>query len=175
MNDRKLLAKILLSPDEKILLLVRSSWLRWFWPLFLAVVFILAAFFLMFYLFHLGQLGIAGFAILLFAGLLLIWRVCRLHYWNAFIMTDKKLIDIDRSGFLRRSVLEQPLSLISEVTSDSRGLGDALTGLGGIKIKLRGGSVVYLVKIRRADFILSLIVSELEKYLRAMGKEKITA
>jgi len=166
MNNRRLLKSILLTEGEKIILLVRPSMWRWFWPLLLSIILIFGDFFFLYPLIQWGDWGLIIFAVVQFLALVILIKISRRYYYTAFIVTNRKIIDLDQLGYLHRAISQHPLSKISDVFGKTSGLGGALLGLGDIFITLpEEGSQIVISKIKNFKKIVSIIASEQEKCL----------
>lgn len=79
-------------------------------------------------------------------------------YLDCYIITNKRLIDIDQRGLFSRTVAEIDLGNIQEILYEINGLHETLLGVGSVKIKITGsGSVVVLENIPKPDEIKKLI------------------
>ena len=58
-----------------------------------------------------------------------------LWYFNVYLVTDKRVIDVDVSNFLQRKISETPLSNIQDVTFESAGLMGTLLNIGHVYIQ----------------------------------------
>lgn len=158
------------DPDEKILLLLRAhpitnlSWISFAVVMFLVPFFIpFLAPFLGFNLSVLPQSFLLVFLIIDYLLVLIIVFEGFLEwFFNATIITDKKVIDIDFSYLLFKSVDLAPLSKIEETDSITAGLIGTIFNFGTVTIQTAGATVaIEMTNIPRpaivADMVLDLI------------------
>ena len=167
MNNRRLLKSILLAEREKVLLIVRPSMWRWFWPLLLSIILIFGDFFFLYPLVQWGDWGLIIFAIVQFVALIILLKISRRYYFTAFILTTNKIIDLDQLGYFSRSISQQPISKLGSISGKTSGIAGAMLGLGDIIISLPdSGSQIVVSKVKNFKKIVSIIASEQEKYLK---------
>lgn len=166
MNNKRLLKSILLPEGERVILIARPSLWRWFWPLLLSTILIFGDFFFLYPLVKWGNWGLIIFALVQLLALIILLKISRRYYFTAFILTNKKIIDLDQLGYFNRAISQQPLSKIGSIQGKTSGLGGALLGLGDIFLSLpETGSQIVVSKIKKFKNIVSIIASEQEKYL----------
>lgn len=124
-----------LKEDEQLIRVVRKYPLVFFWPWFFSALFIIASFFFLYPLFRLGPWGAAGFAALLLTGLFLAVRALVVYSFNAFIITDQRIIDIDQRGFFDRTVSEITYDNIQDVSFRIKGLWQTFLRYGSVFIQ----------------------------------------
>lgn len=159
------LKKINLAPNEEIETTLRRS--GWFWrrSIFLAIVLILSAFFLIYPLFQLGQIGIFLFCGLLFLGLFLAWRALILYRATIMIFTTSRLIEIDNPGLFNHSLFSAGVQQIQSVTVQRQGFKNQLFNLGDIYIGLgEGKAVLKLPCLKDPEKIASSLIVWQEKF-----------
>lgn len=171
MNNKKLLKSILLTEGEQVILIVRPSLWRWFWPLLLSIILIFGDFFFLYPLVRWGDWGLIIFALIQFVALIILLKISRRYYFTAFILTSHKIIDLDQLGYFSRAIAQQPLSRIGNLSGKTSGLGGALLGLGDIIISLpETGSRIVVSKVKNFKKVVSIIASEQEKYLKSISR-----
>ena len=139
----------ILRPAGRILILTLS------WPL----IIISADFFFLYPLFYQGKAGMIIFNLVLLVGL--IWLARRLISWylTILIITNQRLVDIDRPKLLTKTVSEIPLAQVAEVIFRVRGLTQTLNRLGDIYISLTDSQTKILVRqVAQAQKIQQLIL-----------------
>ncbi len=130
-----------LLENEKVIIVLRRYGLTYFWQGFLIFILIVAPFFFMFWLFSRGWWGIALFSALLALALFLLVRALYFWHHNAFVITNKKVIDIYQVGSLEKIVTEVQLDKIHNVSYIIKGLSPTIFRYGKIKIQTVGGEV----------------------------------
>ena len=132
MNVSKL---VHLKDDEKILRIVRNYWLVYLPQIILGFVLIAAALFLMLPLLHYGWPGV----ILLFAavamGLYYFFRTAIIWYWNVFIITNLRIVDVNQYSLFKRSVAEVTYEKIQDVTYSVDGFLQAVFNFGVVHLE----------------------------------------
>lgn len=128
-----------LLENEKVIIVLRRYGLTCFWHGLLIFILIVVPFFFMFWLFSRGWWGIGLFSASLAMALLLLVRT--LYFWhrNAFVITNKKVIDIYQVGSLEKTVTEVHLDKIHNVSYKIKGLFPTIFRYGTIKIQTVGG------------------------------------
>lgn len=129
-----------LKDDERVLRVVRNYWIVYApaWTAGFACV--AAAFFLMLPLFSLGWGGIGVFAALNAVGLLVAARATMVWYWNAFIVTTLRVVDVDQRGFFSRTVSEATYDKIQDVSYAIKGVIGTVFRFGTIELQTAGST-----------------------------------
>lgn len=155
------------DPDEKIILLLRAHpitnlpWIffvliLFFTPFFIPSILIMAGFRLSMFpqTFQIIFLVINYLLILsiLYEGFLY-W------YFNFTLITNKKVIDVDFSNILYKSVQLAPLPKIEEADSTTSGIFGSLFNFGNISIQTAGAKVAIEMKsISRSSMVADIIL-----------------
>lgn len=112
-----------------------------------------------------GFWGTALFLVLLALGILYSVRVLAIWYFNCFVITSQRLIDIDQQGLFHRSFSEAPLGKIQEVHFWQKGAVQAVCGHGTLEVQIEGTNVhLELRSIRRPKEVWELLNSLIKKY-----------
>lgn len=173
MPNKILLKNINLKDNERIENIVRRSLWSWFWQIIFAAILMLLPFFLIYPLFQLGWRGVAIFALFAFCGLLLVVRIYLSYYFTVFIMTSLRIIDLERNGFFNQLVASALYSKIQEVSGQKRGIIKSFFGLSDLDITLIGEKKagLKLINIKKADWVMSEIISMQENFLTNRRRE----
>ncbi len=135
--------------NEKILLIVRRHWfdiLKQFFLVFL-IVFFLTLFFSAFSYFYSANIfsGTDMRPLVFFVGsslALLIWIYIFLiwidYYFDVWIITDKRVINIEQKGLFMRHISELELSKIQDVTTETEGIIPSILNYGDVHIQTAG-------------------------------------
>lgn len=132
---------ITLRDNEKVVLIVRN-----FWPLHLsrvllgASLLVLTAFFSM-PLFRLGTIGVVLFVALVFLGLWSSLRALVIWYWNVFIITSQRVVDVNQFGYFRREVSEANFEKIQDVLYSVNGILRSLLNFGVVRLQTAGNGM----------------------------------
>lgn len=136
------LSKVMtLKQGEAVLRIVRHYGLTVAPRAFFAFALLAAPLFFMVPLFSVRPYGSAAFAVALFAGLLYGLRTFYEWYWNAFVVTTKRVIDVDQRGFFRRTVSEAPFDNIQDVSYQVHGVFGTVFGFGTVVVQTAGSQV----------------------------------
>lgn len=128
---------IKLLPEERVIKIIHQAWLTFLLQIFLAILLIVLPFFLMFPLFQLGSWGIAVFLILILIALIYSLRVLFIAYCNTFVLTNKRLIDIEQKGIFSRTISEIPFRKIDEVLLKRKGIFQTVFGYGTLTVRVK--------------------------------------
>ncbi len=125
--------------DESPLLIVRSSWVHYRWPIIWIIALIGTAAFLFYPAFQLGRFGVAAVLVLVICIVFLIARVVLVRTYSTWVVTNRRLFDIDQRGFFDRHVAELPLEHIEEIRYNTTGIVATISRTGTIIIVPRSG------------------------------------
>ncbi len=153
--------KVSLKAGEEVVAIVRHFGLT-LWPKFLAVIllFVLPLFFI-FPLFKWGAWGVAFFLSPILLGALYAVRTFIVWYYNAFIITNKRVIDIDQRGFFERIVSEADFSEIKDVSHRRKGIWQTIFRYGDIRIQIAETDMGLEIKNVRAPADVQQLISDL--------------
>lgn len=156
--DRLIIKKVNLKSGEEVVKIVRHYSLT-FWPQILAVLLLLALpFFFIFPLFKRGYWGVAVFLFFIFFGVFYGLRELVVWYYNSFVITNKRIIDIDQRGLFERIVSEAPYEKIQDVSYRLKGIFQTLLRYGNIHIQTAGATAVIEIRnIKNPEKIQELI------------------
>lgn len=136
-----------LAPEERILLLIRRHWIVLFGPMILGAAFLVippASFFIAPFFLPLLALPaitpILNFALALYllglsAYLLVLWLS---YYLDVWIITTRRIIDVEQHGLFRRQISEIALERVQNVTIEIPGFVATLLRFGNLKIQTAG-------------------------------------
>ncbi len=129
-----------LKPDEDTLVVIREHLAPRMPRFVLYTLLTCLPFFFIFPLFRQGLIGVIGFFILLLVPLTLFLREYRRWADTLLIVTDRRIIDVERRGFFDREVCEAAYSEIDEVTFRVKGLVPTVFRYGMIDVKTAGNA-----------------------------------
>lgn len=127
-----------LQEGEEIRLVVRRYPLTMFWPGLLCSLLILLPFFFLFPLLKLGSWGMAIFFGVGLVGVIAALRLIVLYWYNALLITNRRVIDIDQRGFFHRVVSETTYDKVQDVSIAVRGIAQTLLRCGSVQIQTAG-------------------------------------
>ena len=160
-----------LKDKEKIIEEIRKHFLKFFWPMFLAVIFLLVPFFLIFPLFRYGTIGIVIFVILLAVGIILLIRALVIWYFNIFIITNQRVIILERNGFFDKSLREASFVEIKDVAFKQKGLGQTMFGYGHVFLTVKGLPEPLILKDARDPELVYQLVVEQQKFYQKLSAD----
>ncbi|MFC1687816.1 PH domain-containing protein [Patescibacteria group bacterium] len=127
-----------LKEDEKLVRVVRRYWITLFGPILVSAIFIIAPFFFLVPLFRFGIIGVAGFVSLILIGIFSAFRATYIYSLNAFLISDRRIIDIDQHGIFHKTISESPYHNIQDVSVRVKGIGQTLFHFGSVMIQTAG-------------------------------------
>lgn len=136
MANKLIYKNLILNDDESIIKVVRQRWLKLLTSLILPIICIVLPFFFLYPLFYWGNKGVVIFAGLLLTGILWLIRNIIVWYWQVFIITDQRIIDIDQKGLFQKTVSDIPLTKIDDVFYQIKGIWQTITRIGNIYVTL---------------------------------------
>lgn len=152
-----------LRGGERVVCVVREHAVPLLRSLLLPTAFVAAPFFVMYPLFLLGSPGKAAFIVSVASGLALAARVVHRWYWNTFIITDRRVVDVDQRGMFDRVVSEAPFDRIEHVAYRVRGLLGHVFRYGNVTVRSMGsGAELVLERVPRPKDVHELIAGLLE-------------
>ncbi|MEY4722885.1 MAG: hypothetical protein RLZZ324_398 [Candidatus Parcubacteria bacterium] len=133
---------ITLKDDEEVIAVLRSHWITRAGHILMALALICVPFFLMVPLFSRGAWGTAAFAVLVCVAAWYAFRQYFLWQWNAFIVTDRRVVDIDQRGFFRRTVSVAAFDRVQDVSFTVQGVSGSLFGYGSLMVQTTGAATI---------------------------------
>ena len=148
-----------LEKDEHILAFVRVSlWAKWkqIGALF---VFVALISLLLFPLLHFQVVGLVMLGILLLWLIFYAWKEWKKWYYSVFIVTDRRVIDVDQYGIFASEELSVSHEDIRDVQAVTKGWINSLLDIGRIRVKTkkRMSYDIAVYGIRRSEDVVSLI------------------
>jgi uncharacterized membrane protein YdbT with pleckstrin-like domain len=153
-----LLRKLNFKENEEVIKIVRRYLLTCTFSILITLVLVSGSFFFLSLFFSWGPIGVALFSAILLLGIIYGTREFVLWYFNAFIITNQRVIDIDQRGFFDRIVSEAPYEKIQDVSYRVKGIFQTLFHYGNIQIQTAGMTMrLELKNIRQPGKINELI------------------
>ncbi|MCX6745487.1 MAG: PH domain-containing protein [Candidatus Parcubacteria bacterium] len=162
MSEAYFAKKINQRPDEEILAVLHCHPIIYLKQIIVTAVLILVTFFLMFALLSRGPLGVALFLALLLMGIFYGGREFYLWYFNACIITNQRVIDIDQKGFFNKTVSEIPFDKILDISYSVKGFWQTILKLGTIKIQAAAAGFL-IENIKEVGKINQLLIDLIRK------------
>lgn len=126
------------KPNEQILMIVRESFIPHSFAFFLLGIWFLVPFFFFYPLFRIGNSGVIIFLVFVLSGTFFFWRAFRKWSHTLFLITDRRIVDIDQRGVFDRIVTESSFEQMDEVSYRMHGVLSAVFRYGTVRIKLHG-------------------------------------
>ncbi len=136
--DNFVIKKLNLKENERIVKIVRCYPLTYFFPILATFILIATPFFFLFLFFSWGLIGLVIFLGLIFLGIIYGAREFVLWYFNVFVITNQRIVDIDQRGFFDRIVSEAPFEKIQDISYRIKGIFQTLFHYGNIQIQTAG-------------------------------------
>lgn len=153
-----------LDRDEHIIRIIRQHFIKFFFPLIIILLCISLLFFLMPWFFNFHTRGLYVFLLILLIMILYIIKKIFLWYRNCWIITNKRIIDIDQKRILQKTISHIPYRKIKDITFHTRGLFQTLFRLGNIEIATIDINYnIVLPHVSRPQKVLQLIYQLTEK------------
>ncbi len=162
MSEQYFSKKINLQAEEELIAVLHHHPLTYAKQIAIVCLLIFGAFFFMFFLFSLGEIGVAMFCALLITGVFYGGREFYIWYNNACILTSQRLVDIDQQGFFHKTVSDIVFEKILDISYSVRGFWQTVLKLGTIKIQATGANLI-LKNIKEAGKINQLIADLIKK------------
>lgn len=195
MSKRFINKHLELQEGETVRKIIHQSFYSLIGRILIIALLIIAPFFFLFPLFSWGEQGQIIFFASLILGIFLTFKTFIKWYFNALIITNKRIVDFDQRGFFQRIVSELPLNKIQDIFYEIKGIKQTIFGYGTIEIiisgtqsKLRIKNVSQLQKIQQlilqlqTDFLKNTIehtklsaqelVNLVKKIKAGIGEEK---
>ena len=137
---------------------------------------IIASFFFLYALFSRGASGVILFFVIFGLGIILVARQLLIWRTQALIITNQRIIDVDRRGVFKRVVSFAPLSQITDVYYESTGLWQTLSKSGNIVTILNDGKTKFEFKnVSRPERTLQIIHDVYKKQVAGFDGAELTA
>lgn len=156
-----------LKPGEEEIAIIHKHWIKLVPAVLRALVaFIIPSLFLKYIL----ASQTASFIYLAFVALLVLYLIYSwvVYYFDVFIISDQRVIDVQQAGIFKRSVAEGQMSRIQDVTYNINGFFATLFNYGQVIVRTASSSEIKMDDIPDPEEVQEIIV-ELQKL---SGNEK---
>ncbi|MFH1173028.1 MAG: PH domain-containing protein [bacterium] len=160
----------ILKEDEEAIRVVRRYPISFGLKIILALLFIALPFFLMMPLFRWGNWGLLLFSLLLLFAFLYALRVFIVWYFNLFIITNQRVIDVYQKGFFDRTVSSAAYNRIRDVAYRTKGLMQMMFHYGTVIIEISGVKVRLEIKNIKNPQEIQEIITGLGRHSQATGQ-----
>ena len=124
-----------LKEGEETVKIVRAYILSQILKMAIVIMLVLLPFFFLFPLFQRGFWGVAGFFALLIVAIVFTVRTVIIWYYNAFMITNKRIIDFDQRGLFDKTVSVATYDKIQDISFKKKGVFSTLFNYGTIIIQ----------------------------------------
>lgn len=124
-----------LNDGERVLGIIRRSFMSEFFKIIFAGLWILVPFFFFFPLLGLGLFGFFLFALLATTGAIYAFRIWMVLSYTMLIVTNQRVIDVEHHGMFDREIQEVELSSIKAVKVLKRDISQKIINIGTVRIK----------------------------------------
>ncbi|TAL20527.1 PH domain-containing protein [Patescibacteria group bacterium] len=157
------MVKVSLRPGEEIKKTVRQHWIFIAVPLFFSFFLLTLAFFLLFPLFGSGPAGLLIFLLIIFLAALVALRSWVLWRSTVFLITNQRVIDVDRTGFFRWVISDLRYENLADISYETKGPLQALCQSGNVTLSTISGSHAIEGRfIPRPDEVREAVIVELK-------------
>ncbi len=168
--------------DEDIILILRRHWLTFifkFFPIILGVILLVFTHFVLADMmdswFSVENLDVVYFIESVMA--MFLWLIAFIfwidYYFDAWIITDHRIIDIEQQGLFRRNVSELEHSKIQDVTTEIHGILPTILKYGFVYVQTAGKKGRFIFKeVPNPMFVRKLIVGLQKRMIREKEIEK---
>lgn len=149
-----------LKEGETLVKMVRRDVLASTGPLTVAVVLVLADFFLLTFFIHRGPWGIFAFSVMALFGILVGVRALIEWQLNALLVTNERVVHVYQKGFFNRMVAETTYEKVTDVRSTVKGMAQTILGIGSIEVQTAGeGENLRIDGVRRPAQVQALLTN----------------
>lgn len=161
-----------LKENEEIFKTIRRHWLTYLFSIFITFILICLPFLFIVPLFQWGKWGILLFFLIILVAIVFGLRTFVLWYYNIFVITNKRVIDIDQKSFFSRVVWDSSLDRIQDVTYSKKGLIQTLFNYGNIQIIPTGSTTkVEIINIHNPQKVQEMIHSFQDEVIDDAGRK----
>lgn len=158
---------IQLSENEKIISVVHRHWIVVARKMTLIILLLIPLIGILFFVSYAPQrvVGLILYAVTIYFlfVLFLAFRSWVDYYLDMWILTDKRLIDIEQTGLFQREVSEIPLFRIQDMTVSIPGFTATFLKFGTITVQTAGEKDFYIPDIPRVYEIKDLIMNQIQR------------
>lgn len=115
-------------------------------------------FFLSWFVAH-GRWGIVAFGVVLLIAVFFLARALVAWSWDVFIVTDRRIIDVDQRGFFHRTVSEAGYSAMQDVRFAVSGLWQTVFRYGSVHVQTAGAqATIEATAVRDPQAVHNLVI-----------------
>lgn len=153
-----MLKRLHLRDGETVVAVIRRSFLAYCGGFLLGAFLVLLAFFLLTPLLARGTIGIAAIGTLFIVGTGAIVRSLWFWHGTAFVVTDRRIVDVERRGAFHRTMAEARFDRVEDISVRVRGILSTIFRLGDIRVQTTGASAFLEIRhIRHPERVHDLL------------------
>lgn len=164
-----------LKENEELVVIVRKYPLVFLGPIMITAIFIIAPFFFLYPLFHAGWWGIALFFLFLVFGIIYGIRQFIIYSFNVFVITNKRIIDIDQRGLFDRVFSESSYDKIQDISFRIKGVLQTFFHYGSVIIQTASSDANLELEGIKDPAKIQEIISEIQREVMERNREKYPA
>ncbi len=159
--------------DEAVIRIVRASVLHYRWSLIISSVILITSFFLLYPLLTLRVWGVALFVALCTIAFIGYIRTLIIWSLNVFIVTNRRIIDIDQRGVFEKHVAECPLENIQDIRYVKKGVLSTTCNIGTVIVQSGGGKGrIEFVDVPKPEEVKELIMNVQHHHNKKSAEEQ---
>lgn len=167
-----------LAENEKMILIIRKHWFVMFRFGILFFILLLAPLFVSFLLAFVPDTvdpivlrAATNFFLSLYFALILgfFFYVWIDYYLDTWIITSRRIIDVEQNGLFNRHVAEIPMSRVQDITIEVNGILETLLRFGTIRIQTAGERDFFIHDVPRLQELKDAILKEAERFSGGNG------
>lgn len=166
---------IQLKPEEDVLEVVHEDIVPHLPHFFLLFLWVVIPFFFLFPLFREGWVGVLIFAGLFASATYFFLRAYVKWSCTVMIVTDRRVIDVERKAFFDREISEISYPRIDEVSYRVKGLFPTLFRYGSIRLHVSGTAADIEFKNAARPSRIHDLINDLREHSRATAKKTVPA
>ena len=160
--------------EEEVIILIVRRWLPtyvwWYVGIFVLLV---GPFFFFFPLMRSGGAGKLAFVASILVGVFLALRTSYVWRRDSIVVTNMRIMDINQSGFSKRTISEASYERVSDVSHVVHGVFRSVFNYGLVKITCGDGSVVLaLDNVKNPKEVHNVITEMMERYFTQSQKQR---
>jgi len=151
------------KPDEAVVLILHKHWFILAWPFFKGALFIVVAIFLPligkigYYIFNFASLTFVYLAWIVVWASYILYEYLNWHH-DKFIITDKRVVNIDQKSLFNRRVSEIEMDKVQNIAHEITGVSASTFNFGTVIISSAGGDNIELKDIAQPADVQAVIV-----------------
>ncbi len=163
--------------DEKALLVLHKHWFYFIKPLFKFLTIFIFPLLVLTWLFGFGDIIQSTFFSIIYflwllVGLTYLFYEWMIWYYDVYIITNKRIVDIEQRSLFSRSVSEASLGKVQDITYQIEGVFATFLNFGTVKIQTAGASgIINLEGIANPEAVASKISQAVEIFEEEEGGE----